>query len=148
MPGLVGGFGNYKNKNLFYFSINNNTKENVSNLKDTIQIKNSKNNILSNSKLGSYLAGLIEGDGTFAIHDKKSTSKKYRPIIIIVFKKTDLPLAQYLKNITNCGEIFIKSNRGYILWQIQDIVGVYTIVNLINGYMRTPKIEALERTIN
>jgi hypothetical protein len=148
MPGLVGGFGNYKYKNLFYFSINNNTKENVSNLKDTIQTESSKNIFLSNSKLSSYLAGLIEGDGTFAIHDIKSTAKKYRPMIIIVFKKTDLPLAQYLKNITNCGEIFLKSNRGYILWQIQDIVGVFTIVNLINGYMRTPKIESLQRTIN
>jgi len=147
MPGLVGGFGNYKNKNLFYFCINNNTKENVSNLKNTIQIESSKNIILSNSKLGSYLAGLIEGDGTFAIHDTKSKAKKYRPMIIIVFKNTDLSLAQYLKNITNCGQIFIKSNRGYILWQIQDIVGVFTIVNLINGYMRTPKIEALQRTI-
>ena len=34
------------------------------------------------------------------------------------------------------------------MWQIQDIIGVYTIVNIINGYMRTPKIEALNRTIN
>ena len=34
------------------------------------------------------------------------------------------------------------------MWQIQDIIGVYTIVNIINGYMRTPKVEALNRTIN
>ena len=100
------------------------------------------------SLLGPYLAGLIEGDGTIAVHDTKSTAIKYRPIIIIVFKKADLPLAEYLKNLTNCGSVYIKSDRGYILWQIQDIVGVYTIVNLINGYMRTPKIEALNRTIN
>ena len=41
-----------------------------------------------------------------------------------------------------------KPDRGYVLWQIQDIIGVYTIVNIINGYMRTPKVEALNRTIN
>ena len=38
------------------------------------------------SLLGPYLAGLIEGDGTIAVHDTKSTAIKYRPIIIIVFK--------------------------------------------------------------
>ena len=44
-----------------------------------------------------------------------------------------------------------KPDRGYVLWQIQDIIGVYTIVNIINGWlsvMRTPKVEALNRTIN
>lgn len=97
--------------------------------------------------VGGYLAGLIEGDGTFAVHDKNSTAKKYRPMIIIVFKKSDLPLAEYLQILTQCGVIQIKPKRGYVLWQISDIVGVYNIVNIINGYMRTPKIEALNRTI-
>jgi len=155
MPGLVGGFGNYKKTYLFYFFISNNNKDNNSisnfnlkeNFKETIKIKSSKE-IFFNSNLGPYLAGLIEGDGTFAIHNKKSTTKKYKPMIIVVFKKADLPLALYLKNITNCGKVYIKSNRGYVLWQIQDIVGIFTIVNIINGYMRTPKIESLHRTIN
>ena len=44
--------------------------------------------------------------------------------------------------------MYKKSERGYVLWKIQDLIGVYTIVNTINGYMRTPKIEALNRTIN
>jgi LAGLIDADG endonuclease len=141
MPGLVGGFGNSK------FYIKNNHRYNYYIYKSINNINNSNNNLF-NYNLNSYLAGLIEGDGTFAIHDIKSISKKYRPMIIIVFKKADLPLAEYLKNITNCGKVYIKSNRGYILWQIQDIVGVFKIVKIINGYMRTPKIEALERTIN
>ena len=103
---------------------------------------------INNLPFSYYLTGLIEGDGTFAIHDIKSTSKKYRPMIIIVFKLADLPLAEYLQELTNCGTVYKKSDRGYVLWQIQDIIGVYTIVNIINGYMRTPKIEALNRTIN
>jgi hypothetical protein len=100
------------------------------------------------SRLGSYLAGLIEGDGTFAVNDKTTTVKKYYPMILVVFKKSDYPLAKYLRDITNSGTVLIKQDRGYVLWQIQDIFGVYTIVNLINGYMRSPKIEALSRTIN
>jgi hypothetical protein len=107
---------------------------------------NSDNKVVC-SKFGSYLAGLIEGDGTFATHDKDSTVKKYNPMIIIVFKKSDYPLANYLRDITNSGSVLKKQNRGYVLWQIQDIFGVYTIVNIINGYMRTPKIEGLARTI-
>nr|YP_010470462.1 LAGLIDADG endonuclease [Inonotus hispidus]UVF37950.1 LAGLIDADG endonuclease [Inonotus hispidus] len=108
-----------------------------------------KDNITCNNDiLGSYLAGLIEGGGTFAVHNKESLAKKYYPMIIVVFKKNDLPLAQFLQNITECGNIYIKSDRGYVLWQIQDIVSAFTVVKLINGKMRTPKIEALKRTID
>ncbi len=107
---------------------------------------NSKKNGKEN--LGAYLAGLVEGDGTIAVHDPNSKSKKYSPSIIIVFNKFDLPLAKYLQQLTNCGKVYLKPGRGYVLWQIQDMVGVYKIISLINGYMRTPKIEALSRAIN
>jgi LAGLIDADG endonuclease len=160
MPGLVGGFGNKIISLLFFIS--NKVKEiypflkfSISSIfnKNNLSKNNSKEfnlliNILKNKNFRSYLAGLIEGDGTFAIHNKNSTSKKYLPHIIIVFKLADLPLAEYLQLITQCGKVYIKPNRGYVLWQIQDIVSVFTIANLINGYMRTPKIEALHRTIN
>ena len=138
MPALVGGFGNIKIKNY-----ENKFKYNLK--KYTMSHKNVEK---VNFNLGPYLAGLIEGDGTFAIHDKQSTAKKYRPMIIIVFKKADLPVAKYLQNLTQCGTVYLKQNRGYVLWQIQDIVGVYTIISIINGYMRTPKIEALHRAIH
>lgn len=78
---------------------------------------------------------------------KNPLQKKYSPKIIVVFRKEDLVLANYLRNITNCGNIYIKSNRGYILWQIQDIISVFIIAFIINGYRRTPKIEALGSTI-
>ena len=97
--------------------------------------------------LGPYLAGLIEGDGTISVHDTQSIAKKYSPMIIIVFKKSDLPLANYLRDITKAGKVYIKQDRGYILWQINKIVDVYNIIRIINGYLRTPKIEALNRAI-
>jgi hypothetical protein len=103
------------------------------------------------NNIGPYLAGLIEGDGTFAIKNGNNkstiTNKNYNPKIIVVFKKSDLPLATFFKNYTNCGEIFIKPERGYVLWQIQDIVSLFTILNIINDYMRTPKNEAKNRAI-
>lgn len=101
-----------------------------------------------NKNLSSYLAGLIEGFGTIAVHEKNSTATKYRPMIIICFKKADLPLANYLCDLTECGKVYIKPGRGYVLWQIGDIVGVFKIICIINGYFRTPKHEALQRAIN
>lgn len=177
MPGMVGGFGNiysyfnYKKFFLFFQKILINIPhfnemryiyyKYIDVVNKFLNLRSSYNKkVCINSRrfyandinikqlqLGSYLAGLVEGDGTLAVRDINSTAKKYSPKIIIVFKKADLPLANFLKNITNCGKVHIKSNRGYVLWQIQDLVGVYKFVNIINGYMRTPKIEALERMI-
>lgn len=58
--------------------------------------------------LGPYLAGLIEGDGTISVHDTQSTAKKYSPMIIIVFKKADLPVANYLADLTKAGTVYSK----------------------------------------
>ena len=149
MPALIGGFGNISS---ILFVNNFSKSSNCSSLnlytQKPFEKEDSSIDMKSNSQFCSYLAGLIEGDGTFAVHDKKSTAKKDSPMIIIVFKKADLPLAEFLQSITNCGCVLIKADRGYVLWQIHDLIGVYTIVTLINGYMRTPKIEALKRTID
>jgi hypothetical protein len=148
MPAMVGGFGSSNSSDLWIaqqrlFTTNYKIlNDSLDNYKYSFSEYNSPNN-----KLGSYLAGLIEGDGTFAVHATNSTAKKNSPMIIVVFKKADLPLAKYLRDLTNCGNVHIKPNRGYVLWQIQDLVSVFTIANIINGYMRTPKIEGLHRTI-
>jgi hypothetical protein len=60
----------------------------------------------------------------------------------------DSPLAEKLVLITKVGKLYNKSQQGCIIWQIQKIEDVIKIINLINGYMRTPKIEALNRAIN
>jgi LAGLIDADG DNA endonuclease family protein len=58
-----------------------------------------------NSKnLGSYLAGLIEGDGSIYIpKDNKNASR-----IIIVFNSKDLPLALIIQKNLNGGNIYKK----------------------------------------
>lgn len=128
MPGLVGGFGSIYNvilKEIYYTNKEYNFKN-----KRLLHIQ--KQNI--NKNLGSYLSGLIEGNGTISI------PKDRNPSISIVFNTKDLELANYLCNITGCGKVY--STKGnYVLWKIKDIPGVYKILSLINGYMRTPKYE-------
>ena len=113
-----------------------------------ILTENPRENSKPPFKLGSYLAGLIEADGSIAVHDKNSKAKKYRPKILVVFSLADKPLAERLAFITQTGKVYHKSDAGYVLWQIQKKEDVKKIINLINGYMRTPKIEALHRAIN
>lgn len=139
MPGLVGGFGKDKLKNFTILSlvnfinrvqllfitiatrvlplplvlkkINKKGMRSVTVYNDSLRHAPS----LEHSKFGSYLAGLIEGDGTFAVHESTSTAKKYNPMIIIVFKKSDFTLAEFLRDRTNCGTVLFKQDRGYVL---------------------------------
>jgi hypothetical protein len=132
MPALIGGFGKINvNTIKRYFSIE-------SNVKTELELR---------SKIGPYLAGLIEADGSIAVHNKDSNAKKYHPKFIVVFSTADEPLANKLASITEAGAVYVKKNAGCVLWQIQKTEDVLKIINIINGYMRTPKIEALHRAI-
>ena len=111
MPVLIGGFG--KNQIVRnYVSLNNN--------------------------LGSYLAGLIEGDGSIIV------SKKTKKIRICQNLK-DKPLLNALFNSLNIGKIIVAEK---ILWEIVKYEDQIKMINLINGYMRTPKLEAQHRLID
>lgn len=77
--------------------------------------KYSTKNFSHPPQFSSYLAGLIEGDGSIAVHDPYGKAKKYRPKFIIVFKRGDLPLANYLCELTGCGIVYDKPDRGYVL---------------------------------
>ena len=68
--------------------------------------------------MGSYLAGLIQGDGHIAMHDKNSKSKVYRPKIIIVFNIHDRPLAEKLSAELKVGKVINRSSAGHVLLQI------------------------------
>lgn len=102
----------------------------------------------SSDNIGSYLAGLIEGDGHIAVHDKRSKSKIYRPKILIVFNINDRPLAVKLSSLLKVGKVIDRSSAGHVLLQILAQKEVLKIINIINGRMRTPKIDALHRAIN
>lgn len=160
MPAMVGGFGNINNIKSYIvrtFKYINDEKKIKIILEITSNATREKINNLR--RHGPYLAGLIEGDGTFAIKDvttpvesfdKSGSAKranKYNPHIIVVFKIGDTQLANFLCSITGCGKVYTHTNRNYVLWQIQNIRDVFVIVSVINGYIRTPKVETLGRYI-
>lgn len=103
----------------------------------------------SNSKLGSYLAGLIEGDGSIivpsSLRDKKG--KKQFPHIEIEFAIEDFLLAKKLQEVLNGGYISNRPSGQSCRLVVKDNATLLKVVNLINGCMRTPKIEALHRLI-
>jgi LAGLIDADG endonuclease len=94
MPALIGGFGKEKSNN--------------------INVKSEYYSIIR-LKLGPYLAGLIEANGSFAIHDKNSKSKKYLPKILIVFNLNDIPLVEKLILITKAGKLYKKEKQGCVI---------------------------------
>jgi hypothetical protein len=98
----------------------------------------------NNKNLGSYLAGLIEGDGSIYIpKDNKNASR-----IIIAFNSKDLPLALIIQKNLNGGNIYKKKGKNAYTYEITDIKTLIKLVNLINGNMRTPKIVQLYKLID
>lgn len=82
----------------------------------------------TNTELGHYLAGLIDGDG----YIDKYTIK-------ITFYILDLPLAIYLTKVLGFGSIYkVKDKNAYDL-RINSIIGFIKILKLINGKLRNPK---------
>jgi hypothetical protein len=153
MPAMIGGFGRN------HISIGSTVKLITNNCMSNIQTKyystsnfllKRGNSTTGSDQLGHYLAGLIEGDGTIIVptKDKTASSKNTHPVIRIVFTLPDLPLAQKLKQVLDCGFIQKPKDGNYYLFEIQNIEGLVKLAKLINGKIRTPKIEALHRLIN
>jgi hypothetical protein len=98
-----------------------------------------------NGQLGPYLAGLIEGDGTIIV---PSSLKKNTPSINISFHINDKVFAEFLVNLLGYGTIQPEPTANAVRLCIRNKSGIIDIVNLINGYFRTPKITALHRLID
>jgi hypothetical protein len=113
MPALIGGFGKIKIQMKNYLTLeSNNSFLKSSNITLKSNYESHSEFILN---LGPYLAGLIEADGSFSIHDKDSKAKRYLPKIIIVFNINDIPLAKKLISITKVGKLYDKQRQGCIL---------------------------------
>lgn len=97
--------------------------------------------------LNSYLAGLLEGDGSFivpkSIRDKKKRLRYAK--IKVAFHIKDKPLAELLKSYFGGN---FETHENYLVWNITDIENLILISNTINGYLRTPKINDFHNLID
>ena len=98
-----------------------------------------------NQKFASYLAGLIEGDGSIIVPDtdRDSKGRKRYPSIQIAFHAKDLPLALMIQKVIGHGSVAKTKGKNAYRLTINNLEGWIRVVTLINGNMRTPKINAL-----
>lgn len=82
----------------------------------------------SSKELGSYLAGLFEGDGYIS----------NIPQIVIVFHQKDKQSAITLRDSFEHGNIKPVSRKKAVVWVISDKSGIIKFLNLVNGFIRTP----------
>jgi hypothetical protein len=93
--------------------------------KEMLHLSHNKPN---NSKdWGSYLAGLVEGDGHFSSQQQ----------IVITFSQSDQKLALFLKDHFQCGNVNPIKGKKAFNWVISDKKGAIMFLNLIDGHLRT-----------
>lgn len=99
-----------------------------------------------NNKLGSYLTGLLEGDG--CIYLKKNHKDVYKYLVIsFTFNIHDLPFAEFLKETFNMGSIEKPLNQNAIYWSIYKIEDIVKLLNLFNGHFRTAKFITYQKAL-
>lgn len=108
------------------------------------------NNSSNKHKFISYLTGLIEGDGTIIVPktERSSKGRLNYPSIQIVFHLKDLPLALLIQKNLGYGSLIRKKGLNAYILCINDQKGILNLVNLLNGYMKTPKINSLYNLID
>jgi group I intron endonuclease len=104
----------------------------------------------SNNKFITYLTGLIEGDGTIIVpnSDISSKGKLNYPSIQIVFHLKDLPLALLIQQNLGYGSLIRKKGLNAYTLYINEQKGILNLVKLLNGQMKTPKINSLYKLID
>jgi len=105
---------------------------------------------LSDLKISSYLAGLIEGDGTIIVPktERSAKGKINYPSIQLVFHLKDLPLALMIQKELKNGSLSRKKGVNAYILTINSFEDLLLLTSIINGNMRTPKIYALNNLID
>lgn len=105
---------------------------------------------LFNLKFSSYLAGLIEGDGSIIVPNTERSAKNSTnyPSIQIMFHLKDLPLALMIQKEIKNGSLSKKKGVNAYILTINNFDGLILLTSLINGNMRTYKIYSLYSLID
>ena len=90
---------------------------------------------------GSYIAGLIEGDGTIIVPKRERSEKGILnyPSVQIVFHLKDFPLCQVIQKQLGHGSVSKKKQSAAYILTINNFAGLIELSRLINGKMRGPK---------
>lgn len=79
---------------------------------------------------------------------RNKNGKLLYPRIKITFVDKDAQLAKKIMEVLDSGSLVWSKNKNYVDLLVQDVKTLHFIASLINGKMRTPKIEALHRLID
>jgi LAGLIDADG endonuclease len=111
---------------------------------------NYHSNHLINNNFSTYLTGLIEGDGTIIVpkSERSLKGKLNYPSIQIVFHLKDLPLALLIQKNLTFGSLTRKKGVNAYILSINNYEGILDLVKLLNGNMRTPKINSFYNLID
>ncbi|EYE89926.1 uncharacterized protein EURHEDRAFT_554171 [Aspergillus ruber CBS 135680] len=112
--------------------------------------KNNYNDNHNNLPFAAYLAGFIEGDGTIIVPNtlRSPKGKLNYPSIQIVFHLKDLPLALMIQKELGFGSLSRKKGVNAYILTINNNEGILFVISLLNGNMRTPKINSLYKLID
>lgn len=97
-----------------------------------------------------YLTGLIEGDGSIIVPKIERSEKGflYYPSIKIAFDLRDFPLAQLIQKELGHGSLCRMKGVNAYLFQVNNKEGILLLISLLNGKMRTSKINCLYELID
>ena len=100
-----------------------------------------------NKNKNSYLAGLFEGDGHIWLPNL-NLKKKHNPRFCITFGLKNEPLATKILEIIEYGHIRYKPKENACVLIVSPVKGLKKIITLINGELRTPKIQQFHKLID
>jgi hypothetical protein len=117
-----------------------------------MQNKSQLNFNIDKLSLGPYLAGLWEGEGHISKinnnrNSKSNVKKTLYPYLAIRFPIKDLPLVNYLQDLFG-GNILRKDKENALVLIIGSRQELINIVQVMNGFLRTPKLFEFNELIN
>lgn len=139
MPALIGGFGNFLLPILIGGPDMAKTKFHLGKFYSSSK---KENNLFK-----SYLAGLFEGDGHIWIQ-RSIDKKRHNPRFCITFSMKNEPLAKKLLDLIDSGFIRYKLQDNACVLVISSVPGLKKILYLINGQLRTPKVDQVYKLID
>jgi len=111
---------------------------------------NSLNEAKLNPDFAYYLAGLIEGDGSIVVpkRERSPSGKLYYPSIQISFDIRDLALALAIQKTLGFGSISKAKSNNSCRFTVNNYEGLIKLVKLLNGKLKTVKINDLHLLID